>query len=113
MPSCRRTGTRTTGSSSTRTNPGKCGIGSNDHAGHVWFDEFTQPSAGTWHHWMIVFDRTTPINKAIIDGTSQTLTGGTHAAPVAFDTEVAVCDVPQPHGPAHRREDGAARDLLR
>lgn len=45
-----------------------------------WTDKFTRPSAAAWHHYLFVFNRATPVNKAWVDGGSQTLTAVTHNA---------------------------------
>lgn len=45
-----------------------------------WTDNFARPSAAAWHHYMFVFDRSTPANIAYVDGVAQTLTTGTHNA---------------------------------
>ncbi len=56
------------------------GIGKSSGA-NSWIDRFTQPSAATWHHWLLSFSRAgTPVNLAWIDGVSQTLTAVNHTA---------------------------------
>lgn len=47
--------------------------------GGFWSDQFTCPSTGTWHHWLVVFDTNTPVNKVWIDGVAQTLTTRNHS----------------------------------
>jgi hypothetical protein len=47
-----------------------------------WADFFTRPSAAAWHLYTFVFDRTTPVNKAWVDGASQTLSIDQHNAAV-------------------------------
>jgi hypothetical protein len=39
-----------------------------------WRDRYTRPSATAWHHWLIVFDRATPVITLYIDGVAQTAT---------------------------------------
>ena len=41
-------------------------------AGH-WVNKFTRPSAGVWHHVVLVMDRAAPANAAYVDGTRQSL----------------------------------------
>jgi hypothetical protein len=59
-------------------------------SGGSWTDQHAQPSAGTWHHHLYVFDRTNKVNKAYIDGSLQSLTANTHSAVTYgnFDTAV-------------------------
>jgi len=45
-----------------------------------WADFFTRPSAAAWHLYTFVFDRTNKVNKAWVDGSSQSLTVDTHNA---------------------------------
>ena len=45
-----------------------------------WSDRFTRPSAGVWHLVHLVINNTTPVNKAYLDGTLQTLTAVTHTS---------------------------------
>jgi hypothetical protein len=47
-----------------------------------WGDFFARPSAAAWHLYTFVFDRTTPVNKAWVDGVSQTLSIDQHNAAV-------------------------------
>jgi hypothetical protein len=54
-----------------------CGI-SGPGGSTYWTDTFTRPSAAAWHLYTFVFNRTTPVNKAWVDGVSQTLTTQTH-----------------------------------
>ncbi len=55
------------------------GMGLNTGSVH-WSDLYTRPSAGVWHHYMYVMNRATPVNKAWVDGVSQSLTTASHGA---------------------------------
>jgi hypothetical protein len=45
-----------------------------------WQDTFTRPSAAAWHHYVFVYDRNTPANKAYVDGSPMSLTVDSHTA---------------------------------
>lgn len=53
---------------------------SNSNATAYWLDGFAQPSAGAWHHWLVVMNRASPNNKVWIDGVAQTLAVVEHDA---------------------------------
>lgn len=44
----------------------------------AWQDIFTRPSAAAWHHYLVTFNRVTPVNTAWVDGAAQTLTAVSH-----------------------------------
>jgi hypothetical protein len=49
--------------------------------GTTWIDKFTRPSAGVWHYYSFVLNRTTPVNIAYVDGGApQSLTTVSHTA---------------------------------
>lgn len=64
-------------------------FGSGPGASGFWTDKFARPSAGAWHLYHLVIDRATPVNKAYVDGVSQTLTTISHtlATPGVFKTD--------------------------
>jgi four helix bundle protein len=43
-----------------------------------WEDCFTRPSAGAWHHYVVVFNRSTPANTVYVDGVAQSLSTVLH-----------------------------------
>lgn len=57
-----------------------CEIAFTRNASQFWSDSFPQPSAAAWHHYLLVCNRATPLNKAYVDGVLQTLTTLTHSA---------------------------------
>lgn len=52
----------------------------NNTTAHYWRDFFTRPSAATWHHYALIFDRTGPTNTAYVNGSSVGLTANNHFA---------------------------------
>ncbi len=54
-------------------------FGTSDGAPY-WTDSFTRPTDNTWHLIHLVMDKTTPINKAYVDGSSKSLTSANHSA---------------------------------
>lgn len=58
-------------------------VGMSDGGGQYETSEFTTPSTGEWHHWIICFDRTAPspqITPIYIDGLPQSLSHAFSAA---------------------------------
>lgn len=55
-------------------------FGVHSTTGGYWTDSFTRPSAGSWHLVHLVIDGTlgAAVNKAYVDGTSQSLSTNTH-----------------------------------
>lgn len=45
-----------------------------------WLDNATVPTAAAWHHYVLTFNRATPVNTLYIDGVLQTLTTNAHTA---------------------------------
>ncbi len=43
-----------------------------------WVDAFARPSAGVWHHYVLIMNRATPVNAAYVDGVLQSLTTEAH-----------------------------------
>lgn len=41
--------------------------------GVIWWDSFTRPSAGVWHHYVLEMDRGNNVNYAWVDGVAQSL----------------------------------------
>lgn len=46
----------------------------------AWQDTFARSSAAAWHHYMLVYNRATPLNAAWVDGVAKTLTTIQHDA---------------------------------
>lgn len=57
-----------------------CEISLTRNSSQFWSDSFPQPSAAAWHHYLLVCNRATPLNKAYVDGAPQTLATILHNA---------------------------------
>lgn len=60
------------------TSTGDFSFGTSKSDSTYWADRFTRPSAGEWHHVVLVMDRATPVNTAYVDGVSQSFTTSLH-----------------------------------
>jgi hypothetical protein len=69
-----------------------CGMGG-PAGGTFWTDSFTRPSAAAWHLYTFVFDRTAKVNKAWVDGVSQSLSVDSHTATLSNNFDNSTLNV--------------------